>query len=200
MSICSRLLAPAVTSRYPISGSERIEQCSGVLEPWTGGLHTTSPLPDQLFGVLERASSGRAALWGQPDSWAKAKHQKIKAAAAGLEPSDQNALTWGRGQQQVPALFAAQQLSMAQSATQAQTVSRRSEHTVATGSPTAAETALVPRLLCSFRDGCSGPSSFFFFGGGAESSVSGVLCQRQEEASTADLKRAPSLSSSAHTD
>lgn len=37
----------------------------------------------------------------------------------------------------------AQQLSMPQSATQAQTVVRRSEHTVAAGSPTAAET-LVP--------------------------------------------------------
>lgn len=111
LNICSRLLTPAITSRYPVSGSGRIEQCSGVLEPWTGGLHITSPLPDQLLGVFQRASSGRIALWGQPDSQAKAKQQKIKgAAAAGLEPSSRDALTWGRGQQQVPALFAAQQL------------------------------------------------------------------------------------------
>lgn len=81
LHICSRLLTPAITSRYPVSSSGRIEQCSGVLEPWTGGLHITIPLPDQLLGVLERASSGRAALWGQPDSQAKAKQQKIKEAS-----------------------------------------------------------------------------------------------------------------------
>lgn len=78
LNICSRLLTSVIASRYPVSGSGRIEQWPGILEPWTGGLHITSTLPDQLLEVCERASSGRTALWGQPGSHAKAKQQKIK--------------------------------------------------------------------------------------------------------------------------
>lgn len=93
----------------------------------------------------------------------------------------------------------AQQLSMPQSATQAQTIARRSEHTGAAGSPTAAETALVPGCSVVLEMDFQGLAGFVFlffvfvFSGGTGSSISGVLCQRQEEASTADLKRAASL-------
>lgn len=53
-------------------------------------------------------------------------------------------------------MLAAQQFYMTQSAAQAQTIALRSEHAVAASNPIAAETALVPRLLCSFRDGFAG--------------------------------------------
>lgn len=57
-------------------------------------------------------------------------------------------------------MLAAQQLYMAQTAAQAQTLAPRSEHhDVAASSPTAAEAALVLRLLCRFRDGFAGLGS-----------------------------------------
>lgn len=57
----------------------------------------------------------------------------------------------------------AQQLSMPQSATQAQTIARRSEHTVAAGSPTAAETALVPGSSVVLEMDFQGLAGFVFF-------------------------------------
>lgn len=51
----------------------------------------------------------------------KQSNRKSKVAGtAGLEPSGLDALTWGRGQHRVSALLVAQQLSMLQSAAQAQ--------------------------------------------------------------------------------
>lgn len=64
-------------------------------------------------------------------------------------------------------------LRTTQTAAQAQTIPLRSEHAVAASLPTAAETAVVPRLLCSFRDGFSGLGRFFWGEVSLEYSVSG---------------------------